>query len=625
MLKNNIVLVFFLCFIYYCKPNSCGMKFWSFAPCLKLVLLLLLPDLLFGQSLCPITTSNVSTRPNTNVQLNASGADYYRWTPSTGLTDPTIANPIANVSVNTTYTVTGYTENSSNLIVNGDFENGNVSFSTSYRHLTTTPTSAIREGNYAILTNPNMLYPAFCICTDHTSGFGNMFVADGSTIAKSQVWGQTIAVKPNKDYAFYAYVTPVVSSSPPVLQFSINGQLIGTPFFSPGVTKKWYKFYAIWHSDAATTTANISIVDQNIMLNGNNFALDDIRCLEICPSANTVAVAVGPFTSTTNMAICSSNLPYVWNGLSCNNPGTYTTHLTTPAGCDSVATLNLTVKQSTYSKVKAEICQGDAYLLNGVIYKSSGVYTQNLTNAAGCDSIVTFSLKVKQSTASMTTASICQGDAYRFNGISYNAAGTYVSHLVNAAGCDSAATLQLKVNVPSSVQLAAAICDGDTYYLDNKACTVGGTYVNHLLNLSGCDSVVALNLTVNATFNVHNNILLMSGDSYHINGHEYTEAGTYTDVMKTTVGCDSTVVTDVTVVEIPNTITPNGDGHNDLFMKGWHVQVFNRNGIKLYDGMDGWNGMYNNKLVSKDTYFYVLYYTFEAETKIREGYLMVVR
>ena len=601
------------------------MKFRLLAICLELALFFLIPDLLFGQSLCPITTSNVSTKPNVNAQLNASGANYYRWTPSTGLTDPTIANPVANVSVNTTYTVTGYTENSPNLIVNGDFENGNVNFSTSYRYTTTTITGPVREGNYAIVTNPHKLYPTFSTHTDHTSGFGNMLVVDGSSIAKSLFWGQTIAVKPNKDYVFYAYVTPVVSSNPPVLQFSINGTVIGTPFASPGVTNKWCKFYAIWHSDATTTTANISIVNQNIMLSGNDFALDDIRCLELCPSTNKVAVTVGPYASTTNMTICPSNLPYVWNGLSCNNQGTYTKHLTNPDGCDSVATLNMTVKQSTYSTVKVEICQGDAYPLNGVVYKSSGVYTQNLTNAAGCDSIITFSLKVKQPSASMTRTTICRDDPYQFNGTSYNTTGTYVAHLVNAAGCDSAATLQLTVNVPSSVQLAAAICDGDTYYLDNKAYTVGGTYANHLLNLSGCDSVVTLNLTVNSVFNMHNNVLLMSGDSYHINGHEYTETGTYTDVMKTTAGCDSTVVTDITVVEIPNTITPNGDGHNDEFMKGWHVQVFNRNGIKLYDGTDGWNGMYNNKPVSKDTYFYVLYYTFEAETKIREGYLMVVR
>jgi len=598
------------------------MKFRLLAICLELALFFLIPDLLFGQSLCPITTSNVSAKPNVNVQLNASGADYYLWTPSAGLSDPAIANPIANVSVNTTYTVTGYTENPPNLIVNGDFESGNVNFSTSYRYTTTSLTP---EGTYAILTNPHKLHSSFSTCTDHTSGSGNMLVVNGVPIAKSQIWGQTIAVKPNKDYAFYAYVTPVTSSNPPVLQFSINGTVIGTPFASPGVTNKWYKFYAIWHSDAATTSANISIVNQNILGSGNDFALDDIRYMEICPSTNTVAVTVGPYASTTDMAICPSDLPYVWNGLSCNNQGSYTKHLTNPAGCDSIATLNLTVKQSTYSMVKVEICQGDAYPLNGVVYKSSGVYTQNLTNAAGCDSIVTFSLKVKQPSASMTRTTICRDDPYQFNGTSYNTTGTYVAHLVNAAGCDSAATLQLTVNVPSSAQLTAAVCQGDSYYLDNKAYSVGGAYVDHLINSIGCDSMVTLNLTVNSVFNMHNNILLMSGESYSINGHEYNQTGSYTDVMKTVAGCDSTVVTDITVIEIPNTITPNGDGHNDEFMKGWHVQVFNRNGIKLYDGTDGWNGMYNNKPVSKDTYFYVLYYTFEAETKIREGYLMVVR
>lgn len=40
--------------------------------------------------------------------LEAVGADYYIWTPSTGLSDTTIANPKANPTVTTTYTVTGY-------------------------------------------------------------------------------------------------------------------------------------------------------------------------------------------------------------------------------------------------------------------------------------------------------------------------------------------------------------------------------------------------------------------------------------------------------------------------------------------------------------------------------------
>jgi gliding motility-associated-like protein len=40
-----------------------------------------------------------------SVQLNASGGDNYQWTPTTGLSNPSIPNPIASPSVTTIYTV----------------------------------------------------------------------------------------------------------------------------------------------------------------------------------------------------------------------------------------------------------------------------------------------------------------------------------------------------------------------------------------------------------------------------------------------------------------------------------------------------------------------------------------
>ena len=42
-----------------------------------------------------------------SVALNASGADVYSWQPTTDLSDPTVANPVASPSNTTTYTVTG--------------------------------------------------------------------------------------------------------------------------------------------------------------------------------------------------------------------------------------------------------------------------------------------------------------------------------------------------------------------------------------------------------------------------------------------------------------------------------------------------------------------------------------
>ena len=48
-------------------------------------------------------------------------------------------------------------------------------------------------------------------------------------------------------------------------------------------------------------------------------------------------------SSTTNLTIPSTSLPYTWNGLSFNTAGTQTAHLTNACGADSAATLNLTV------------------------------------------------------------------------------------------------------------------------------------------------------------------------------------------------------------------------------------------------------------------------------------------
>jgi gliding motility-associated-like protein len=57
------------------------------------------------------TIENSLICTNKSVQLNTIGAVNYSWTPSTGLSNPTISNPIASPSVTTTYIVTGANAN----------------------------------------------------------------------------------------------------------------------------------------------------------------------------------------------------------------------------------------------------------------------------------------------------------------------------------------------------------------------------------------------------------------------------------------------------------------------------------------------------------------------------------
>lgn len=62
----------------------------------------------------------------------------------------------------------------------------------------------------------------------------------------------------------------------------------------------------------------------------------------------------------------------------------------------------------------------------------------------------------------------------------------------------------------------------------------------------------------------------------------------------------------VNVRDFPNAFTPNGDGRNDFFLKGYDLVVLNRWGQELYRGIDGWDGTYDGRKVSPGTYFYIL-------------------
>ncbi len=89
----------------------------------------------------------------------------------------------------------------------------------------------------------------------------------------------------------------------------------------------------------------------------------------------------------------------------------------------------------------------------------------------------------------------------------------------------------------------------------------------------------------------------------------------------TSHGCiDNKMVTLGVELEIPNTITPNGDGVNDIFMKGFNVEIFDRHGNRIFNGEDGWNGQLKDKSVVADTYYYVLT---DITGEIYRGYLTV--
>lgn len=91
-------------------------------------------------------------------------------------------------------------------------------------------------------------------------------------------------------------------------------------------------------------------------------------------------------------------------------------------------------------------------------------------------------------------------------------------------------------------------------------------------------------------------------------------------------------------VNLPNVITPNGDGINDTFspmVDGWsgierhHMEIFNRWGEKVWETDDfesGWDGKRDGNYVSEGTYFWLLdaYYGQENIKKTFKGTVTVL-
>ena len=331
-----------------------------------------------------------------------------------------------------------------------------------------------------------------------------------------------------------------------------------------------------WHGNLYTesiittdTTENVAGCDSitTLYLTVNQCSTEEVTACDSYEWNNLLLTSSGVYTlgndtliltinrSTRGIEVVTACNSYEWHGTvytSSINNVTYTT--TNAAGCDSVATLYLTVNQC--STTDAVAC--DSYLWNGSVYNASGTYiigndTLNLTinrsnfgdtiaqvcgsfnwyehtglaidttvahhfanyNQAGCDSIVTLHLTVFS--CSTTEATAC--DSYRWHGNTYTSSGIYrIDH----------DTLILTINRASHGDTIARACGSFDWY-EHLGMTTDTT-VDHAfvgINSNGCDSVVTLHLIVNDCSTTE----AVACDSYvwEKNGQTYTSSGVFRD------------------------------------------------------------------------------------------------
>ncbi len=269
-----------------------------------------------------------------------------------------------------------------------------------------------------------------------------------------------------------------------------------------------------------------------------------------CDSVITLALNIKKATTGIDVQTACENFTWM-NGetyYASNNEATYT--LENAAGCDSVVNLNLTINYDTYGNDEQSACESFTWIDGETYYASNDEATYTLTNANGCDSVVTLRLTINTPSTGIDVQTAC--DTYTWmDGNVYTASNneaTYTLANADMNGCDSIVTLNLTINNSTTSSEVAATCGEFEWH--GQSYSQNGLYTFDTINALGCDSTVYLSLVVNQSISTTSEATAC--DSYEWNGETYTESGVYTFTSQTDGGCESIATLLLTIKKSTN-------------------------------------------------------------------------
>jgi gliding motility-associated-like protein len=348
-----------------------------------------------------------------------------------------------------------------------------------------------------------------------------------------------------------------------------------------------------------------------------------------------------PTSSTTTINICSNQLPYSWNGTSYNSAGTYTYTTTNQAGCDSVATLILIVSETVKGPVDSLTVCANAlpYLWNGITINAAGTYTTTLKNVAGCDSIATL-VVATQPVASATVSGgnpICIGQSTTISIALTGTAPWTLTYFDGAASHTITGILSSPyvLTVSPTVTTTYSMTSVSDAKCSNPALSSSVTITVTQSTLPGVRYA-----TVTATANVAKQLAARDmGTGYRYNwappaGLNFTDIRTpifkhdrsveylitlspangcrVVDTLRVVIASSAPLPAIKSSLHVPNAWSPNNDGHNDKLFpltinirELYYFRVFNRWGQLMFETNklgEGWDGIYNGKAQVQDVY-----------------------
>jgi gliding motility-associated-like protein len=182
--------------------------------------------------------------------------------------------------------------------------------------------------------------------------------------------------------------------------------------------------------------------------------------------------------------------------------------------CATTFVLQVTVNAETAPvfNLIGPLCQGSAppplpttstnnvtgtWLPANILTVNPGTVTYSFTPANGeCASSTTMNVTVNGLyTGGVQNETICQGESFIFGGATYTVTGSYPFTFQTITGCDSTVTLNLSVEQPFTQTVDTVICIGTSLLFGGQSFSQAGTYTVSFNPVTFCDSSYTINLS----------------------------------------------------------------------------------------------------------------------------------
>lgn len=197
-------------------------------------------------------------------------------------------------------------------------------------------------------------------------------------------------------------------------------------------------------------------------------------------------------TLSIDTVFCAGQL---FNGVSYAGDTTLCISKQAVSGCDSVTCYHISVLPSFSTVIDTILCPGETVTSGDSVYAVSGTFLQSLTAANGCDSLVSLHVQVLETGSVSVDTAVCQG--HIFKGLTILQDTVICDTLIGSQGCQTSFCYHIEAIPADTVYLAAEICQGNAYSFGNTNISTAGRYYQSFVSgISGCDSIVALDLSV---------------------------------------------------------------------------------------------------------------------------------